>query len=59
MLDSPHRTPAEPTMDEKSLAKALSGQHFIDGRFVPARSGKNFDVINPGQRRGHRPSRRR
>ena len=47
MLDSPHRTPAEPTMDEKALATALSGLHFIDGRLVPARSGKTFDVVNP------------
>ncbi len=47
MLDQPHRTPAEPSLDEKALAKALSGHHFIGGRFVPSRSGKNFDVINP------------
>jgi aldehyde dehydrogenase (NAD+) len=47
MLDSPHRTPAEPTMDEKALAKALSGLHFIGGRFVPGRAGKSFDVTNP------------
>ena len=47
MLDQPHRTPAEPNLDEKSLAMALSGLHFIDGRLVPARSGKTFDVVNP------------
>ncbi len=47
MLDQPHRTPAEPSLDEKALAKALSGQHFIAGRFVAARSGKTFDVVNP------------
>ena len=47
MLDSPHRTPAEPTMDEKGLAKALSGLHFIGGRFVAGRAGKSFDVTNP------------
>jgi acyl-CoA reductase-like NAD-dependent aldehyde dehydrogenase len=47
MLDRPHRTQAEPTLDEKALALALSGQHFIAGRFVPARSGKTFPVVNP------------
>ncbi len=47
MLDQPHRTPAEPTLDEKALARALSGHHFIAGRFVPARSGKTFAVVNP------------
>ncbi len=47
MLDSPHRTPAAPSLDEKALATALSGQHFIDGRFVPARSGRVFAVVNP------------
>src|SRR3954454_12389286 len=47
MLDRPHRTPAEPTLDEKALALALSGQHFIGGQFVPARSGKTFPVVNP------------
>src|SRR6185437_7248084 len=26
---------------------ALSGFHFIDGGYVPARSGKNFAVVNP------------
>jgi len=47
MLDQPHRTPAEPTLDEKALDRALSGHHFIAGRFVPARSGKTFAVVNP------------
>ena len=47
MLDSPHRTPAEPTVDEKALATALSGHHYIGGRFVPPRSGKTFAVVNP------------
>ncbi len=47
MLDSPHRTPADPTLDENALALALSGHHFIGGRFVPARSGKTFPVVNP------------
>ena len=47
MLDQPHRTPAEPTLDERALATALSGHHYIGGRFVPARSGKCFAVVNP------------
>ena len=36
-----------PTLDERALARALSGQHLIGGRFVPARSGKTFAVVNP------------
>ncbi|MBX6747822.1 MAG: aldehyde dehydrogenase family protein, partial [Acetobacteraceae bacterium] len=36
-----------PTTDPFALAKALSGYHFIDGGYVPARSGKNFAVVNP------------
>lgn len=47
MLDRPHQTPQSPTLDERALAKALSGHHFIDGRFVPAQSGKTFAVVNP------------
>ncbi|HUZ65155.1 MAG TPA: aldehyde dehydrogenase family protein [Acetobacteraceae bacterium] len=47
MLDRPHPTPSAPTLDEKTLANALSTQHFIAGRFVPARSGKTFPVVNP------------
>ncbi|MDI3307518.1 MAG: aldehyde dehydrogenase family protein [Acetobacteraceae bacterium] len=47
MLDRPHPTPAAPTTDPFALAKALSGYHFIDGGYVPARSGKNFAVVNP------------
>jgi acyl-CoA reductase-like NAD-dependent aldehyde dehydrogenase len=34
-------------MDPFALAKALSGVHFIGGRYVPARSGKTFAVVNP------------
>ncbi|GAN78009.1 aldehyde/betaine dehydrogenase [Acidisphaera rubrifaciens HS-AP3] len=34
-------------MDERALARALSGHHYIGGRFVPARSGKTFAVVNP------------
>jgi acyl-CoA reductase-like NAD-dependent aldehyde dehydrogenase len=47
MLDTPHPTPAEVTLDERKLATALSGLHFIGGRYVPARSGQSFDVVNP------------
>jgi len=47
MLDTPHPTPADPTMDCRALAKALSGLHFIGGRYVPARSGRSFAVVNP------------
>jgi len=47
MLDTPHPTPVAPSLDEKSLAKALSGLHFIGGRYVPAVSGKSFAVVNP------------
>lgn len=43
----PGRTPSAPTLDERALARALSGHHFIGGRFVPAASGKTFPVINP------------
>ena len=47
MLDRPHPTPEAPTLDERALARALSGKHFIGGRFVPARGGKTFPVVNP------------
>ena len=48
MLDRPHHpTPEAPTHDQAALATALSGRHFIGGRFVPARSGKVFPVVNP------------
>ncbi len=47
MLDRPHHTPQSPTLDEQALATALSGSHFIGGRFVPARSGEIFPVVNP------------
>ncbi len=47
MLDRPHPTPAAPQLDERALATALSGQHFIGCRFVPARSGRTFPVVNP------------
>ncbi|WP_368419866.1 aldehyde dehydrogenase family protein [Rhodovarius sp.] len=47
MLDQPHRTPEAPSADPFALAKALSGMHFIGGRYVPAISGKTFPVVNP------------
>ncbi len=37
----------EPILNPVDLAKSLSGQHFIDGALVPARSGECFDVFNP------------
>jgi acyl-CoA reductase-like NAD-dependent aldehyde dehydrogenase len=39
--------PRDPTLDEKALAHALSGHHFVGGQFVPPRSGKTFPVVNP------------
>ena len=36
-----------PTTDCVALAKALSGHHFIDGKFVAAISGQTFPVFNP------------
>lgn len=47
MLDRPQTTPQDPTLDERALARALSGQHLIGGRLVPARSGETFPVVNP------------
>jgi acyl-CoA reductase-like NAD-dependent aldehyde dehydrogenase len=47
MLDTPHPTPAGVTLDERKLAAALSGLHFIGGRYVPAVSGRSFEVVNP------------
>ena len=47
MLDHPQSTPEAPTLDQGALATALSGKHLIGGRFVPARSGRTFPVVNP------------
>jgi acyl-CoA reductase-like NAD-dependent aldehyde dehydrogenase len=47
MLDAPLQTPEAPSTDPFALAKALSGVHLIGGRFVPARSGRSFPVVNP------------
>jgi acyl-CoA reductase-like NAD-dependent aldehyde dehydrogenase len=34
-------------LNERTLARSLSGHHFIGGRFVPPRSGRGFAVHNP------------
>jgi acyl-CoA reductase-like NAD-dependent aldehyde dehydrogenase len=47
MLDRPQPAIEAVTLDERALARALSGQHLIGGRFVPAKSGKTFAVVNP------------
>ena len=47
MLDQPSSTPEAPTLDQQALATALSGKHFIGGRFVPGRAGKTFAIVNP------------
>jgi len=41
------RAPIQPTLDERALARALSGLHLIGGELVPALSGKTFPVVNP------------
>ena len=47
MLDRPHPTPAAPTLDSFTLARAMSGLHFIGGGYVPPRGGTSFAVVNP------------
>jgi acyl-CoA reductase-like NAD-dependent aldehyde dehydrogenase len=47
MLDRPSPTPTVPSLDPFALARALSGYHFIGGRYVPSRSGTTFAVVNP------------
>ncbi|HBN48769.1 MAG TPA: aldehyde dehydrogenase, partial [Thalassospira sp.] len=37
----------EPVLDPHKLVKELDGRHLIDGELVPARNGRNFDVLNP------------
>jgi aldehyde dehydrogenase (NAD+) len=46
MLDTP-AVPHAPQLDERAVARALSGRHFIGGAFVPAVSGASFAVVNP------------
>ncbi len=56
MLDTVQAaTPMKPSLDEKALARALSGHHFIGGRFVAPRSGTSFAVVNPAT--GHEVAR--
>ena len=43
----PPSVPQAPSLDERALARALSGHHLIGGALVPARSGKTFAVVNP------------
>ncbi|MBV9654558.1 MAG: aldehyde dehydrogenase family protein [Acetobacteraceae bacterium] len=43
----PPSAPSAVTLDERALARALSGCHLIGGALVPARSGKTFAVVNP------------
>ncbi len=44
----PARHRADRTLPRSfALARALSGKHFIGGRFVPAASGRTFPVVNP------------
>ena len=47
MLDRPQFAATGPMLDERALARALSGCHLIGGELVPARSGKTFAVVNP------------
>lgn len=47
MLDHPNPAPEAPALDPHALAKAISGFHFIGGRYTPAQSGRRFDVVNP------------
>jgi aldehyde dehydrogenase (NAD+) len=47
MLDRRSPTPTAPTLDPFELARALSGYHFIGGRYVPSRSGTTFAIVNP------------
>ena len=47
MLDRPIQTTDAPCLDERALAQALSGRHYIGGRLAPACSGRTFAVVNP------------
>jgi acyl-CoA reductase-like NAD-dependent aldehyde dehydrogenase len=47
MLDHPNPAPESPSLEPHSLAKAISGFHFIGGRYTPSQSGRRFDVVNP------------
>ena len=41
------RNVISPNTDPFALAEELSGRHLIDGKLVPAVSGKTFDVVYP------------
>jgi acyl-CoA reductase-like NAD-dependent aldehyde dehydrogenase len=47
--------PQSPCLEERRLARTLSGRHFIGGEFAPPLSGKTFPVIYPatGEVIGH------
>lgn len=47
MLDRPHHGTDAPNLNERELARILSGHHLIGGKLVPAGSGKTFAVVNP------------
>ena len=50
--------PLAPTLDERALARALSGRHLIGGLFRPGRQRRQFRGGQPGHRGGNRPCRR-
>lgn len=50
MLDRPTDVPEAPMLDERALARALSGRHLIGGRFVAPGGGATFPVVNPATR---------
>lgn len=37
----------QPVLDPHALARELSNKLLIEGAFVPAKSGKTFDVVSP------------
>ncbi|MFC3124758.1 aldehyde dehydrogenase family protein [Pseudoroseomonas globiformis] len=47
MTDALEQLPSTPCLDPHTLARSLSGAHFIGGRLVPSRSGRGFPVVNP------------
>ncbi len=51
MLDRPQPTASGPQLDERALARALSGVHLIGGRFVPAPVRQDVRRRQPGDRR--------
>ena len=47
MPDHPQPSHNGPNLDERALARSLSGVHLIGGKLVPPRAGKTFAVVNP------------